>query len=210
MNKFLTYYSFIVVSLMVVSGFMGASSTPQLVSAILFYPMLIYFLSLVFPKKQKSIPPPQILKQANVGKPAIEEAKVHLEKPKSYDLNRRAFLKLIGTAGTSLFLFSIFTNKAKAAFFGSVPGPGTVAIKDTSGTPIDPAEKGPTDGYGISQLDADSTPSYYGYVNKIGAWYIMKEVGDGSYVYVRGATGFAGEWATRVLRDDYDTFDEIF
>lgn len=210
MNKLLTYYSFIVVSLMVVSGFLGASSTPQLVSAILFYPMLIYFLSLVFPKKQKSLPPPEIVKQREIGKPVVEEARVRLEKPKSYDMNRRAFLKFIGTAGTSLFLFSIFTNKAKAAFFGSVPGPGTVAIKDSTGVQIDPAEKGPTDGYAISQLDADDTPSYYGYLNKNGAWYIMKENLDGSYVYVRGSSNFAAEWLTRVARDDYDTFDEIF
>lgn len=202
MNKLLTYYSFVVVSVMVVSGFMGASSTPQLVSAILFYPMLIYFFSLVAPKKQKAIILPQISKEG--------EIKLKLEKPKSYDMNRRAFLKLIGTAGASLFLFSVFTKKAQAAFFGSVPGPGTVAIKDTAGTPIDPAEKGPTDGYAISQLDADGSPAYYGFINKTGAWYIMKEGADGSYVYVRGSTNFAAEWLTHGTRVDYDTFDEIF
>ena len=202
MNKLLTYYSFIVVSVMVVSGFLGARSTPQLISAVLFYPMLVYFLSLVTPKKQKTPITPQII--------APQEAKIKIEKPKSYDLNRRAFLKLIGTAGASLFLFSIFTKKTQAAFFGSVPGPGTVAIKDTTGTAIDPAEKGPTDGYAISQLDADGSPAYYGYVNKTGAWYIMKENADGSYVYVRGSSGFAAGWATRGTRTDYNTFDQIF
>lgn len=202
MNKLLTYYSFIVVSVMVIAGFMSASSTPQFISAVLFYPMLIYFFSLVAPKKQKAVIVPQI---SRVG-----EIKLKLEKPKSYDANRRAFLKLIGTAGASLFLFSIFTKKTQAAFFGSVPGPGTVAIKDSTGAQIDPAEKGPTDGYAISQLDADDSPAYYGYVNKNGAWYIMKENTDGSYVYVRGSTDFAGEWATRGARVDYDTFDEIF
>lgn len=202
MNKLLTYYSFIVVSVMVVAGFMGASSTPQFISALLFYPMLVYFFSLVTPKKQKAVIIPQVSKES--------EIKLEVEKSKSYDANRRAFLKLIGTAGASLFLFSIFTKKTQAAFFGSVPGPGTVAVKDTTGAQIDPAEKGPTDGYAISQLDADGSPAYYGFVNKTGAWYIMKEKADGSYVYVRGSTPFAGEWATHAIRDDYDTFDEIF
>jgi len=201
MNKLLTYYSFIVVSVMVISGFLGASSLPQLISAVLFYPMLVYFFSLVTPKKEKVIPPQAI---------APQEAKIKIEKPKSYDLNRRAFLKLIGTAGASLFLFSIFTKKTQAAFFGSVPGPGTVAIKDSTGTQIDPAEKGPTDGYAVSQLDTDASPAYYGFVNKNGAWYIMKENSDGSYVYVKGSSGFTGEWATRGTRTDYDTFDQIF
>lgn len=194
---------------MVISGFLGASSTPQLVSALLFYPMLVYFFSLVTPKKQKSITPPQISK-GEVGKPAFEEVKLKLEKPKSFDVNRRAFLKLIGTAGASLFLFSIFTKKAQAAFFGSVPGPGTVAIKNKTGEQIDPAEKSPTDGYAISQLDADGSPAYYGYIDKNGAWYIMKENADGSYVYVRGSSGFAAGWATHGTRTDYGTFDQIF
>lgn len=202
MNKLLTYYSFIVVSVMVISGFLGATSAPQLISAILFYPMLIYFFSLVAPKKQKPVILPQVAKGA--------EIKLKPEKPKSYDANRRAFLKLIGTAGASLFLFSIFTKKAQAAFFGSVPGPGTVAIKNKTGEQIDPAEKSPTDGYAISQLDADGSPAYYGYIDKNGAWYIMKENADGSYVYVRGSSGFAAGWATHGTRTDYGTFDQIF
>lgn len=210
MNKLLTYYSFIVLSVIIIAGFVNADSVPQLISAVLFYPVLVYFFSLVAPKKQKSVPEPQSVNNNQTIRPKIQEAKVTLEKTKSYDLNRRAFLKLIGSAGASLFLFSVFTKKAQAAFFGSVPGPGTVAIKDTTGTAIDPAEKGPTDGYNISQLDADSTPAYYGFVNKLGAWYIMKEAADGSYTYVRGSSGFAAEWTTRAVRVDYDTFDEIF
>ena len=208
MNKLLTYYSFIIVSVMVVSGFLGASSTPQLVSALLFYPMLVYFFSLVTPKKQKSIAPPQISK-GEIGKPAFEEVALKVEKPKGYDMNRRAFLKLIGTAGASLFLFSVFTKKAQAAFFGSVPGPGTVAIKNSSGVQIDPAEKGPTDGYAITEID-DGTPSYYGYMDKNGNWYITKEdVVAGNYRYAKGTTGFSDNWDDRINLS-YGYFNDTF
>lgn len=201
MNKLLTYYSFIVVSVMVISGFLGASSLPQLISAVLFYPMLIYFFSLVAPKKQKTVILPQVTKEA--------EIKLQPEKSQGYDANRRAFLKLIGTAGASLFLFSIFTKKTQAAFFGSVPGPGTVSIKDTAGTPIDPAEKSPTDGYAITEID-DSSPSYYGYVDKDGNWYITKADSDtGNYRYAKGLTGFSSNWDNRVNLS-YGYFDSVF
>lgn len=132
------------------------------------------------------------------------------------DLDRRMFLKLIGSAGVAAFVMSLFTDKAHAAFFGSVPGPGVVAIKDSLGNKIDPAEKQPTDGYKISQLDdtSSATYSYFGFVNKNGNWYIQRETtsgaGAGTYLYVRGTTDFAAEWATRLTRSDYGTFDTIF
>lgn len=186
---------------MVISGFIGATSLPQLISAILFYPMLVYFFSLVAPKKQKTIFLPQISKEG--------EVKLKLEKPKSYDINRRAFLKLIGTAGASLFLFSIFTKKTQAAFFGSVPGPGTVALKNSSGVQIDPAEKTPTDGYAITEID-DGTPSYYGYVDKNGNWYITKEdTSTGQYRYTKGDASFSDNWTNRINLT-YDYFSNTF
>jgi hypothetical protein len=70
-------------------------------------------------------------------------------KNKDYDPERRKFLKLIGAAGGSLFLMTIFTKKAEASFFGSMPGPGTLAIKNSSGTTIDPSEN-------IQQMDITS------------------------------------------------------
>ena len=61
----------------------------------------------------------------------------------------------------TVFLFSIFTKRAQAAFFGSVPGPGIVGLKDSSGVRIDPAKHHPTDGYKINRIDDDSLPSNY-------------------------------------------------
>ncbi len=202
---------------MTILGFVQASTVPQLISAVLFFPLAFYFWILVFPKRTKPIPAvseisletsPALLKKKSRKEKTIKLKKITTGKS-HYDLNRRMFIKLIGSAGLSLFLLSIFTKKAEAAFFGSVPGSGTVAIKDTTGVQIDPAIKSPTDGYKISQID-DSTPSYYGFVNKSGLWFIMKEdVSTGNYRYTKGASGFSTNWTNRASLT-YDYFNIIF
>ena len=129
---------------------------------------------------------------------------------KTIDQDRRRFLKLVG--GTSLsviFLSLINPKKAGAAFFGSVPGPGTISVKDIDGNKINPAEKQPTDGYKISQVDDDDYPAYYGYVHQSGAWYIMQEDSSGNYRYTKGDSNFSTNWTRRVLLS-YDYFDTVF
>ncbi len=104
------------------------------------------------------------------------------------------------------------TKRAQGAFFGSVPGPGVVALKDTSGAEIDPAIKLPTDGYKISEID-DSSPAYYGFVDKDGDWFIMKESSAGQYKYykkiVTDDDTFTVEWPNRG-GFTYLYFDSIF
>lgn len=127
---------------------------------------------------------------------------------------KRQLIKTIGVSGVGL-LIAAFLNpkKAEAAFFGSVPGPGTVAIKDSQGNKIDPAVKKPTDGYGISQID-DSSPAYYGYVDKDGNWYIVKEITEvdavESFRYVKGVDSFSSYWSNRSTLEGYDYFNKIF
>ncbi len=126
------------------------------------------------------------------------------------DMDRRNFLKLV--AGSSLgftVLSLVMPSKAQAAFFGSVPGPGVVALKDSTGVKIDPKEKNPTDGYSISEIDDNAVPSYYGFVDKDGKWYISKEVTAGSYRYAKGAASFATNWTGRAALT-YDYFDNVF
>lgn len=208
MKKLVIYYNFIVVTTMAITGFMGATNLPQLISAVLFFPLAFYFWLLVGPKKKQAISFPEII-PAKAEEKVIKLKKV---KERRLDFDRRAFLKLIGTAGTTIFLFSIFTRKAQAAFFGSVPGPGTVGLKDSAGNLIDPAEKYPTDGYKINQLD-DSSPSYYGFTNKDGAWFIMKEdATTGDYRYTKGDSDFTNAttgWPNRINLT-YGYFEDIF
>jgi hypothetical protein len=207
MKKLLLYYSFILSILLVVLGFLGAKTPAELVSALVFAPLGLYFWLLIFPTKKQAV----VLKTKAVVaekrgglKVAAEEGEIE----PGLDVDRRKFLKLIGSAGASLFLLAVFTKKAEAAFFGSVPGPGTVGIKDASGTRINPAEKLPTDGYNISKIDDTSSPAYYGFLNKDGGWFIMKEDG-GDYTYARGDSNFSSNWANRASLT-YGTFDEVF
>jgi hypothetical protein len=126
------------------------------------------------------------------------------------DQKRRQFLRIVGGGGVSMFLMLfVFQQKAQAAFFGSGGGPGVVAVKDSSGTTIDPAEKQPTDGYNIAELDDNASPSYYGFTHKNGSWYIAKEDSSGSYRYSKGISGFSTNWTNRAILS-YDYFDTVF
>jgi len=184
MKKIVVLYSFVITSFMAISGILNATSLPEVASAVmLFTPLAFYFTVLMLPKKHHSVP---------VIEPIVDIIPNELKKIKNtdYDPERRKFLKLIGAAGGSLFMLAMFTKKAEAAFFGSMPGPGTVSIKNTSGTQIDPAEKKPTDGYNITEIDDSAADIYYGFVNKEGAWYIQKELSTGAYRYTTGASDF--------------------
>lgn len=213
--KLLLYYNFIVTTVMNVMGFVGTQSFSQLTSAVIFLPLALYFWFLVLPKRSKKLPilestfPPTLQAETKKGKSQVlPEILPGRNLTRNIDRDRRTFLKLIGSAGLTLFFFAIFTRKAQGAFFGSVPGPGTVALKDTAGVQIDPAIKTPTDGYKISQID-DSSPAFYGFVEKNGAWFIMKEDSSGNYRYTKGTGSFSANWTNRAALT-YDLFDVVF
>lgn len=210
MLKLLVFYNLIVVTLI---SWMGWRSIDSIAGAI--FPLLLlplgYQLGLDLVKRPRRLSPisrPVTLEKSLTGQVIAESAAVS-------DRDRRLFLKLVGSTGLSLFFMSVIGKKsAQAAFFGSMPGPGTVALKDSTGNQIDPAEKQPTDGYKISQLDdAGATYLYFGFVNKDGAWYIQREtvsgVNAGDYRYFKGSTNFSGNWGNRTDLA-YDDFEDIF
>lgn len=203
-NRIIIIYSFVICLILTFVGLVSARNTSQLLSSLIFLPILFYFGTRLFaptkPKKkihrERKIDNPQAI--IPTGQETIHVA----------DNDKRLFLKLIGSAGFSLLLMALFTKKAQAAFFGSVPGPGTVAIKDSHGNQIDPAEKNPTDGYEVAELDDSGSPAYYGFLKDSGAWYIIQDTA-GAYRYFKGSTDFATNWTNR---DDleYGYFDAIF
>lgn len=109
--------------------------------------------------------------------PEVEEGRVE-------DENLRVFLKTLGGVGLGVLLSSLLNPKqAGAAFFGSIPGPGTVALKDTSDNKINPARedgnlediKNALTAYGTNDIDEyDSTTTYVGKEDKDGNWVIQK------------------------------------
>jgi hypothetical protein len=199
-------------TLLTLSGFLFATTYEALVGAIIFFPLFIYFALAIWPKKEHSYRP-EVENSTNSklikAKPVkLTREEVPTRSKAKIDADRRTFIKLIGSAGVTLFFFSLFTRNAEAAFFGSVPGPGTVNLKDIAGNKIDPAEKQATDGYRINQID-DSTPAFYGFQNASGAWYIMREDASGNYRYTKGASDFSTNWTNRASLT-YDYFDNIF
>ena len=212
------YYSFILINIMTIAGLVSAKTAPQYASVFLFLPITVYFWIQVLPKRNKKLPIQDGLLQIIPGTEISQEKPTELRKiedkyppekfGKNFDFDRRMFLKLIGSAGISVFMLALFTKKSHAAFFGSVPGPGTVALKDSTGAQIDPAIKHPTDGYKINQLD-DSSPAYYGFTEKGGAWFIMKEDSSGNYRYTKGSSGFSTNWTNRASLT-YDYYDVVF
>ena len=62
--------------------------------------------------------------------------------------------------------------------------------------------------YKVSDID-DTGPNYYGFVDKDGAWYIMKEdTTAGSYRYCKGVSDYPTNWDNRTTLT-YDYFDIV-
>ena len=224
-RKILTYCIFLIASVVMVGAFITATSYTQLALAILFYPLLVYLALKTFPRTTKIYNQSTIPVTATI-QPSVKPAEIDLpdrqaggrqaEPAKNEnmigitDIDKRVFLKLIGSVGFSLFLFSIFNKKAEGLFYGgAATKPGTVLLKDTAGNEINPATHQPTDGYRISEID-DNLVTFYGFTNRDGAWFIMKEDTDtGSFRYSRGESNYPGSWTNRE-KLKYDYFNNVF
>lgn len=214
MKKILACCSLIIASLLVTAAFVTATSYAQLAVAILFYPALVYFILQTFPRKRRGD-----LKNPSIAKiqPSVKTVeKVEPTKNENMigitDIDKRVFLKLIGGAGLSLFLFSIFNKKTESLFFKSLPGQGAtgrVFLEDIDGNKINPKQNQPLDGYSISEID-DNVISFYGSTNKDDAWYIMRiDTDKGSFRYAKGDSNFPSNWNNR-KNLKYDYFNNVF
>jgi uncharacterized protein YggU (UPF0235/DUF167 family) len=66
------------------------------------------------------------------------------------------------------------------------------------------------DHYKISDIDDASNPKYYGFLDKDGNWYILKEDTTAkTYRYTKGATNYSTNWGNRTTLT-YDYFDVVF
>lgn len=195
-KRALVYYCFIVTTTVVAVSFLSSQSFPQVVSSLLFSPMAIYFLILVWPHRKGALP----LKKSEFKLLPATEPKV--------DVNRRDFLKLIGSAGILALILGLFGRRGGIPNLLGNVNLESVTLKDPSGNVINPAQDSPTDGYSISQVD-DSSPSYFGFVKKGGGWFIMREGEDSSFRYVKGEANFGANWVNR-NRLDFNYFDKVF
>jgi len=223
MRKILTYSSFLITSLLVILGFVTATTYTQLGVAVIFYPLIAFFAYKLF-ITGNLFQAPLIVKGGKVPKisvklplvipaekPKVVTAEVSKEDVSIADIDKRAFLKLIGATGVSFFLFSLLNKRTEGLFFGEGKSTslGISALKDITGNKINPAERQPTDNYLISEID-DSYITFYGFTGKNGSWYIMKEnPDDGSFRYIKGESDFPNYWASR--KDlNYDYYHNVF
>ena len=64
--------------------------------------------------------------------------------------------------------------------------------------------------YKISDIAEGDTVNYYGFMNKNGEYYFMKEdTSVNTYRYWKGQTNYATDWADRVNKS-YDYYTAIF
>jgi len=204
--------SLAIASLVVITLFVSATTYPQLAVAILLYIPLVYVAFRALQHKTDKKPLPVIAPPISV-KPT-EKAEAETDEPIKervaiVDIDKRAFLKMIGGLGLSVFLLSIFNRRTGDLFSGTAQAPETIALKNSAGNKIDPMERQPTDGYRISEIDNSDT-AFYGFTNKDGAWFIMKEDSNtGSFRYTKGDGNFPGNWDNRE-NFRYDYFSNVF
>lgn len=213
----LNYLSFIVACWVVLVAFITAQTYLQLAGAVLLFPLIVYFIFKIFPRKARrhSKRAETAAQQSAAVQPMAKSAeKIGIESRSISisDIDKRVFLKLIGGAGVALFLFSIFNKRAENTLFKNLApsqAPGAVSIQDNAGNKINPAQTQPTDGYRISEID-DDVISFHGFTNKDGAWYIMKGSAEsGAFRYVIGSSNFPENWTKRKnLR--YDYYSNVF
>ena len=203
MKKILIYGGFIIASILVVVIFVTSTTYTQLAIASLLYPPLAYFAFKHFPSN---------LRKAHTERltVAIQPAnKSKKEGVEIVDIDKRAFLKLIGAAGFSFFLFSILSKRIETLIFGRASLVGLAPLGSTTSNQINSAERQPTDSYKISEIDSGEF-TFYGFINKGGGWYIMKEdPGTGSFRYTKGESNFPKNWVGRE-RLTYDYFHNVF
>lgn len=218
MTKALTnnYFTLTLACLFVIATFITATSFAQLTLAILLYPVLMFFAYKMYTKQR---PKPQRVLETDTSDNRTETGvKKPAERIVISDIEKRVFLKLIGSAGVFLFLFSLFNRKAENLFYKSLPETGKAYFdrkeffdkKEAQGAGAGAgAAVQPTDEYGISEIE-NGEISYYGYTKLGGAWYIMKvDSASNSFRYVKGDNNFPAGWKNRE-KLKYDYFGNVF
>ena len=211
-EKILIVYSFLTCLFIMVVGIFSTQTTNQLLSSFIYLPLVFFFGTRIFeiiihPRYFHTSSTKRRSRQASVNEDSEEDVEEATVKGVA-DSNKRLLLQLIGTTGISLLLMSLFSRKARDTFLGGGGQTGTVGIKDTTGKIIDPAEKHPTDGYSITDIDDAGIPSYYSFVKNDGAWYIMQNH-SGTFRYVKGDGNYTASWDVR-SKLHYDYYNKIF
>jgi hypothetical protein len=219
MRKITLYIIFALASGLVAATFVTTKNYLQLAIAIGLYLPLTYFAFKLFPRKngsengqtQKTIVQtnnPGTQTQQNIQPQSSPSYQNPTKDVEILDIEKRAFLKIIGATGLSIFISSLL-SKRFGNFFGKSEGSGITQIQDPQGNLISPAKQSPTDNYKISEVDYGIT-TYYGFIDGGEGWFIMKEdLDSGTYRYIKGDSNFYDNWENRESLK-YDYFNQVF
>jgi len=212
MRKALTYTSFIAASLLMIFAFVTAKTYSQLGIAVIVYPLMTYFAFKLFIKKDHKVPAiaVQLPPVKQVKNQELEEVKVVTDNVGITDIDKRAFLKIVGAAGLSFFVFSLLGRRAESLLFNKALDSGiTKPLGGPATGDAGPTGSLPTDGYKISEIDENDI-TYYGFTNNNGGWLIMKvDTDTSSFRYAKGDSNFPKNWANR-QKLKYDYFYNLF
>lgn len=122
MRKTLTYSSLLIVALFVVAAFLTAKTYTQLGIAAIIYPIFVLIAYKIFVKDK--VPRIQSmqdkLSSIEVQLPPVKTVKKIEEAPHAKvevaDVDKRTFLKIVGAAGLSYFIFSILGQRVESLF----------------------------------------------------------------------------------------------
>lgn len=209
MKKIISCLILAIGSTIVVLVFVTATSVIQLIIATALYVLVAYLALITFPRKVYISTSAPTTANLPTNTPPTEVTAIQ-ETSNVEDDDKRSFLKLISISGISLLFYWLFTKKGKGPLFGGASEEsGTVAIQNTEGNQINPAESQATDGYKITEVD-DSIIAYYGFTHKNDSWFIMRlDTDSGSFRYTRGESKFAGSWNNRE-KLKYDYYTNVF
>lgn len=204
MNKTLTYSGFAISTLLIIAAFITAKTYTQLIIAVILYPLVAYFALKVLPRRTQKAPSITIKVPVHPVPKAIDDTRERVVA----DLDKRTFLKLIGTAGISFFLFSILGRRIESYLFDRSTSPTRSAGEAIPNSQASGNSQTP-EGYRITEID-EGVVSYYGFTNQDGAWLIMREDSEtSSFRYARGDSGFMRSWDNR-KNLKYDYYYKIF
>jgi hypothetical protein len=205
-----SYIGFIIACAFVIVAFITSRTYMQLGIAILLYPILVFFAYKIIPQRafrttiKKSVKKESTTVQTQDPTIDNENIKIGIS-----DIDKRVFLKLIGSTSIVLFILSIFNKRAENVFFKNFSGIGNTPYQSTAINNNETSTNQPLDGYRITEFD-DNINSFYGFTNKDGGWYIMKlDTASGSFRYSKGDSNFPASWDNRD-KLKYDYFNNVF
>ena len=80
--------------------------------------------------------------------------------------------------------------------------------KVTRERPLPVLNENPVEKYQPSYQDTSADPQYFGFVDRLGKWYIQKyNVAAGTFRYAKGASAYSTNWGNRATLDYFYFFD---